>query len=104
MSKTEVSSDTREIMDQGAFERYMNVLKTAFEKGDFRTVMQASYTVAEKYFEAAKAATDENPEIGEQLLMAIASRYVLEECMPNVQSDLDAIRPLPALLAEALKK
>jgi hypothetical protein len=104
MSKTEISSDTRAILDQGAFERYMNVLRTAFENRDFRTVMQASHTVAEQYFEALKVAADENPEIAEQLLMAIGSRYMFEEYLPKLQADLDMTKPLPAFLAEALKE
>jgi len=103
MSKTEISSDTREILDQGAFERYMNVLKTAFQNGDFRTVMQVSNTVTEQYFEALKVATDEDPQIGEQLLMAIGSRHT-SEYLPKLQADLAMMKPLPAFLAEALKE
>ncbi|QQC63154.1 hypothetical protein [Paraburkholderia ginsengisoli] len=101
MSEITSGNDNSESMYQSAFAQYETLLKSAFEKGNFRAVMQASYTVAEKYFEAAKAATDENPEIDEQSLMATASRYVAEEFMPSLQTDLDAVESLSSILARA---
>lgn len=101
MSEITSSSDNSESIYQSAFEQYETLLKSAFEKFNFLAVMQASHTVAEKYFEAVKAATDENPEIDEQSLMATASRYVAEESMPSLQKDLDAVESLSSLLARA---
>jgi hypothetical protein len=101
MSKITSGSDDSESMYQSAFEQYETLLKSAFGKCNFLAVMQASHTVAEKYFEAVKAATDENPEIDEQSLMAAASRYVTEEFMPSLQKDLDGVESLSSLLAKA---
>ena len=82
-------------------QHYETLLKSAFEKCSFLAVMQVSYTVAEKYFETARAATDENPETDEQLLMATASRHVAKKFKPSLQRDLDPVESLLPLLARA---
>jgi len=101
MSKVTPGSDTQEDVQQRAFGQYQLLLKSAFEKFDFRAVMQMSYTVAEKYFEVANAATGENPEIDEQRLMATTAHCLAEEFMPLMQKDLDSVEPLSSLLARA---
>ncbi|MDR6412377.1 hypothetical protein [Paraburkholderia terricola] len=101
MSEITSGNDTSESMYQSAFAQYETLLKSAFEKCNFQAVMQASYTVAEKYSEAVKAATDEHPEIDEQSLMATALRYVADDLMPSLQKDLDAVESLSSILARA---